>query len=299
MGIEVPGRGISRRQFMQGAAAMAVLAACGNDKKGAAPGPKDVAQAAGAPSETTFREPSSKLSGDLSILLWSHFVPSHDQWFDPFVKEWGARTGLNVTVDHINNAEIPGRVAAEIAARSGHDLVQNIAPLAQFEPSVLNLKDVNEEAERRFGKQLEICRRTSFNPKTGVYYAYSPGWVPDPGDYRKSLWTQVGLPDGPSSWDELLEGGTEIKQKLGVQMGIGMSQEIDSNMAARALIWSYGGSIQDENENVVLNSTQTIDAVQFMTKLFKQTMTPEVFAWNAASNNQGLIAGQLSYIINS
>jgi multiple sugar transport system substrate-binding protein len=28
-------------------------------------------------------------------------------------------------------------------------------------------------------------------------------------------------------------------------------------------------------------------------------MTPEVFSWNAASNNQGLAAGQLSYILNS
>ncbi len=87
--------------------------------------------------------------------------------------------------------------------------------------------------------------------------------------------------------------------KNGVHMGIGMSQEIDSNMAARALIWSYGGSIQDKSENVVLNSPETIDAVEFMTRLFKQTMTDEVFAWNAASNNQGLIAGQLSYILNS
>ena len=36
-----------------------------------------------------------------------------------------------------------------------------------------------------------------------------------------------------------------------------------------------------------------------MAKLFKQTMTNEVFSWNAASNNQGLVAGKLSYILNS
>ena len=36
-----------------------------------------------------------------------------------------------------------------------------------------------------------------------------------------------------------------------------------------------------------------------MTKLYQQAMTPEVFSWNAASNNQGLIAGKLSYILNS
>ena len=107
------------------------------------------------------------------------------------------------------------------------------------------------------------------------------------------------MPDGPSTWDDLLEGGTEIKGQLGVQMGIGMSQEIDSNMAARALMWSFGGSIQDENENVVINSPEVVAAVEYMTELYENTMTEEVFAWNAASNNQGLVAGGLSYILNS
>ena len=36
-----------------------------------------------------------------------------------------------------------------------------------------------------------------------------------------------------------------------------------------------------------------------MARLFKASMTDEVFGWNAASNNQGLIAGSLSYILNS
>jgi ABC-type glycerol-3-phosphate transport system substrate-binding protein len=291
---------LSRREFMKVAAAMAALAACGgNGDDEAGPTTAPAEGTPGAPTETAFTEPASALGGSLSILLWSHFVPSHDEWFDPFARDWGSRVGVDVTVDHINNAEIPGRVASEIAAGQGHDLIQYIAPLSQFEPSVVDLKDLNEEAERRFGEQVEICRNTSLNPTTGVYYAYSPGWVPDPGDYRKSLWEQVGLPDGPTTWDELLAGGTEIKDRLGVQMGIGMSQEIDSNMAGRALIWSFGGSVQDEEENVVLNSPETIEAVEFMRRLFQQTMTDEVFAWNAASNNQGLIAGQLSYILNS
>ncbi len=90
---------------------------------------------AGAPTDTTLQAPSSKLSGGLSILLWSHFVPSHDEWFDPFARDWGIKAGVHVTIDHINNAEIPGRVAAEIAAREGHDLIQYIAPLSQYEPS--------------------------------------------------------------------------------------------------------------------------------------------------------------------
>jgi ABC-type glycerol-3-phosphate transport system substrate-binding protein len=289
-----------RRQFLRAVGVTglgAAVAACTSEPGGGGPGAGQ--EATGQAPATTFTEPSAKLSGDLKILLWSHFVPSHDEWFAPFAQDWGKKVGVNVTVDHIDNAQIPTRIAAEIQAGQGHDLIQYIAPLSQFEPSVNNLKDVTDEATSRWGQQLELCKQSSFNPATGVYYAYSPGWVPDPGDYRVSLWQGVGLPNGPTTWDELLEGGTEIKKTKGTQLGIGMSQEIDSNMAGRALMWSYGASVQDENERVVINSEETVAAVEFMTKLFKGAMTDEVFSWNAASNNQGLIAGKLSYILNS
>ena len=64
-------------------------------------------------------------------------------------------------------------------------------------------------------------------------------------------------------------------------------------------MWSFGGSIQDEDENVSIDSPEVVEAVEFMAELYSNTMTEEVFAWNAGSNNQGLIAGELSYILNS
>jgi hypothetical protein len=70
-------------------------------------------------------------------------------------------------------------------------------------------------------------------------------------------------------------------------------------MYARALIWSYGGAVQDGNENVTLMSDDTIAAVEYSKELFDAAMTDEVFAWNPASNNEGLVSGELSYILNS
>jgi multiple sugar transport system substrate-binding protein len=84
-----------------------------------------------------------------------------------------------------------------------------------------------------------------------------------------------------------------------VPLGLGLSPELDSRMATRAAIWAWGGSVQDENENVVLNSPETIEAVKFYAQLQNDTMTEEVFGWTPSSNNQGLIAGELSYILNS
>ncbi|HWC10220.1 MAG TPA: extracellular solute-binding protein, partial [Acidimicrobiales bacterium] len=283
--------GMSRRRFLQASAGLTLLVACGTNGDEDSPGATGVT--------STLQDPSRRISGDLRILQWSHFVPRHDRWFDGFVADWGRQVGVNVTVDHINLADIQARASAEIAAREGHDLIEFLSPPSAFEPSLLDLKDVNEEATRRFGDQLGLCTRSTFNPKTGKYYGFCHGWVPDPGDYRRSMWERIGMPDGPATYQDLLDGGGRIKREQNVQLGIGMSNELDSNMAARALIWSFGGSIQDEDENVVINSEQTVEAVDFMARLFRDAMTDEVFAWNAASNNQGLIAGNLSYILNS
>src|ERR687896_862073 len=286
---------ITRRRFLQGTTAVIVFAACGED-----PDEQQTAvQPTGQAPEVVFKDPSSKLSGDLKILLWSHFVPRHDKWFDAFARDWGEQVGVEVTVDHIEVTGIPARVESEISAGSGHDVIQFIAPLPQFEPSVVDMADVTQEAERRFGQQIPLCRSSSFNPTTRKFFAYSPGWVPDPGNYRKSMWEQAGFPDGPASWDELREGGSKIKSDQGIQLGIGMSQEIDSDMVGRSLMWSHGGAEQDENENVILNSPETIEAVAFMKELFEGAMTEEVFAWNPSSNNQGMVGGKLSYIVNS
>ena len=239
-------------------------------------------------------------SKELKILVWSHFVPRFDkEWYDGFAKKWGEANGIQVTVDHIGLAEIPSRTAAEISAGQGHDLIEWIAPPSQFEPSVLDLGDVVKEAETKYGKQHPLCRRSSYNPNTKKFYAFCPGWTIDPGSYRKSLWEKAGKGAGPTVWEDLITYGGKIKREQGIQLGIGLSQEIDSNMAARALLWSYDTSIQDANENVVLNNPKTIEAVSYMARLYKEAMVPEVFSWTAVSNNQALIAGRASYILNS
>lgn len=278
-------KGVSRRDFLKGLGGAAAGVA---------------ASSVYAPFNIIMRHPRMQSNNrELRILQWSHFVPQYDEWFDPWAQEWGEANGINVTVDHINLAEIPATATSEINAGEGHDLIEFLSPPASFEPSVVDLRDVNEQADEMFGTRVDLTRRSTYNPTTDKFYGYCHSWVPDPGNYRRSLWEQIDMPNGPTTWQELLEGGTRIREELGVQLGIGMSNELDSNMAARALLWSYGAAVQDEMENVTLNSPETIAALEYMKELYEGAMTPEVFSWVAASNNQLLIAGQASYILNS
>src|SRR3989441_8196844 len=93
-----------------------------------------------------------------------------------------------------------------------------------------------------------------------------------------------GMPDGPVTWEDLVKAAPLIKAKhpeIQIPIGIGMSQELDSNMAARAMIWSFDGSVQDQNENVVLKSDHSLEALEFGVRLFKAGMNPSVMSWDA------------------
>ena len=285
---ELASRPVSRRTLVRGAGVAGMATALG-------------AYASGAKAATLVQStPTVDISGtSLSILQWQHFVPAFDEWYTTFVEEWGTANGVTVQLDRINTADIPATFAAEISAGQGHDIVEHIASLPQYEQSVLDMTDLVAEATARHGAQLDMCKSNSYNPTTNKFYGFTHGYAPDPANYRKSLWTEIGLDSGPATFEELLSGGTEIWNSQGVQMGIGMSQEIDSNMAAQAMIWAFGGAVQDENENITINSPETLAAVENMKSLFEGCMTPEVFGWNAASNNQLLVAGQASYILNS
>ncbi|MFW6042673.1 MAG: ABC transporter substrate-binding protein [Chloroflexota bacterium] len=253
-----------------------------------------VVEVGAAESEETFPEGT-----ELSFLQWSHFVPNYDSWFDQFAAEWGEANGVEVTVDHVNIADVAPSLSAAIDAGEGPTLVELSLAASLFIEGVHDLTDLNMRAQELFGPQAETCTANSYLPTTDTWYGYCHGWVPDPGDYDIEMWTEVGMPEGPETWQDLLEGGSAINEQLGVPLGVGLSPEIDSNMAMRALIWSFGGAIQDENECVVINSPEVIEATEFLVELYEGAMTEEVFSWDAASNNQGLIAGELSYILNS
>ena len=236
---------------------------------------------------------------ELHILQWSHFVPQYDTWIDPFAVDWGNANGVNVTVDHVNLADLNPSLAAAIDAGEGPHLVELPLAAANFVEGLHDLTDLNTRAQELFGEQAETCINNSYLPANDMWYGYCHGWVPDPGDYDIAMWTEAGFPNGPSTWEELLEGGAYIRDNLGVPMGLGLSPEIDSNMALRGIIWSFGASIQDADECVTVNTPEMVEAVEYVVDLYNQTMTEEVFSWDAASNNQGLIAGELSYILNS
>src|SRR5213592_229860 len=154
----------------------------------------------------------AKAAGQLKILQWSHFVPVYDKWFDPWAKEWGQKKGLEVTVDHVSFADVVPRATAEVAAQAGHDIHMFLGLASAFEEHVIDLSDVVATLEKKHGPMVELARRSTYNPFTRKQFALSDMWVPDPGNYHKKVWTDIGMPNGPVTYEDLSKAAPEVKK---------------------------------------------------------------------------------------
>lgn len=278
------GQGLSRRDLLKragvGAAAVGV---------------------AGATAPYSFAGPlryrHRQLKGDLNILQWIHFVPDYDTWFDKtWIKQWGEKNDVQVNVDHIANTQLAARAAAEVAAQSGHDIFGFLSPPASYEDQVINHRDIVREIERKVGKYSDLGKRSTYNPKTKKYFGVSDNYVPDPVIWRRDLWNGIG--ESPATWDHVRKAAPKLKA-IGHPIGIGQSNELDSNMALIAFLMCFGAFIQDDENRLTIKNKNTVDAVKFMADIYKRGEDDEIFGWNPASNNQFLYAGKGSLILNA
>lgn len=247
---------------------------------------------------TPFMRPAHAAKRSLKIMQWNHFVPAFDDWFNKkFVKEWGEKNDTEVVVTNVGMTSIESRAAAEINKKQGHDLCMFLSPPASYEDQVIDHKDIYAECERKYGKPLEIAVKSTYNPVTKKYFGFSDSYVPDPVNYRKDLWDDVGVK--PDTWDAIRDGGRKIKQKHGIPVGIGMSNELDSSMALRSILLAFGAAVQDAQGRPSLKSPKTLEALKYAKALYTETMTDEIFSWDASSNNRQMLAGKGSLTLNA
>jgi multiple sugar transport system substrate-binding protein len=242
-----------------------------------------------------------QLAGELRIMQWAHFVPAYDQWLDNvYVKRWGEANDVEVKVDHINNALLYSTGASQVAAQSGHDLFWFISPPSTFQKQVVPLNDIVQEVTRKLGPMSKVAKKSTYNPRTKQFYGFPDDYAPDPVQYRKSFLQQVG--GSLNSWEDVRKMAPKLKA-IGHPVGLGMSNEIDSNMLLTSLLYCYGGFIQNEANRIVIgqgsNRKGAIEALKVMRDIYKNGMSDEVFAWTAASNNQAFLAGRLSMALNA
>ena len=236
------------------------------------------------------------LAGDLSVVQWAHFVPRYNAWFRTWAEAWGEQNDVQVTVDLEPYTQLPALAAAEVKAQRGHDIFGFLSPPARYEEQVIDHKAIVSQVEGGVGAYGEIGRRSTYNPKTRKYFGVSDFYVPAPVIWRHDLWNSIG--ESPASWDHVRAAAPALKA-LGHPIGIGQANELDSNVALISFLMCFGSFMQDESGALTIGSKNTVEAVQFMADLYAQGSESTVFGWKPESNNQFLLGGKGSLIMNA
>src|SRR5207244_5834152 len=129
-----------------------------------------------------------KLSGNLNILQWSHFVPDFDTYLDGWAKKWGDTNGVTVKIDRIPQADLPARFAAEVSAKSGHDLVAHFANglPALFKASLVDVTDIANRAADKYGGWIPAGE--AIGKVGGKWYGFPDFLVPFLSALRTHVW---------------------------------------------------------------------------------------------------------------
>jgi multiple sugar transport system substrate-binding protein len=227
-----------------------------------------------------------QLRHELRILQWAHPTPGYDAWLGRRAASWGEAHDARVTIDHVNPGELAIRARAEIATRSGHDLVQFLVPPTAFQLDAAPLDDAVAEVTRRLGRASRVASGSAYNPRTRRWFAFPDHFVPLHAIRRTDL-----IADAPATWDDVLRIAPDLRRR-GHPVAIGLAGELDSNAANLSLLLAHGGRM------TALGAPATAVYLRAIAELYRSGLPREVVDWHPASNNQFLGAGRGSLIVN-
>ena len=236
------GKGLTRRQFTQNTALTGTAFAAASFLGGQAPA---IAQ-----------------ERKLHYLQWSSFIGDADPEISRQAEEFTKATGVDVTVEFINQNDMAARITAAIESGSGADVIQMNANQPHLYAS--GLADHGDLFGEMGGDDFYEWAAGAVTVD-GVARSIPLFNIGNAVVYRKDLFEELGL-SVPNTWEEYLTVGQALKnanmpvgQTLGHTFG-------DAPSFAYPLMWSYGGQEVDEDGNVVINSPETHAALEFMAR---------------------------------
>lgn len=232
---------------------------------------------------------------ELTVLTWAHFVPASDEFLQQVAQEFGNKRGISVRIDTVSLNDVPSKLAAEVAAGAGHDIVllMNYST-ALYKGYLIPIDEVVAEIEEIYGPYQPAAQEAS---KVGDnWYSIPCYYTPAPGICRKDYFSEAGV-SYPTTFSDLLEAAEKLHQ-TGHPVGMPISHCGDSNDWLFQILAGFGAQAVNQSGNVTIDSPQAREAIEYVKKLFNY-MPSDVLSWDGAGNNRWLLSGVGSYIINS
>ena len=227
----------------------------------------------------------------LRVLRWAPFVKGDEDAWLANTKKFTEATGVEVRVDKESWEDIRPKAAVAANVGSGPDimLVWFDDPF-QYPDKLLDVTDLAHELRRQ--DTAASIRASKATPSATA--SSSPCRSPPSAtasSIARACCKQAGFSKFPEK-TRRVPRDVQGPQGQGKPAGFALGKAVgDGNNFAHWILWSHGGKMVDESGKVVINSPETITALQYARELY-QTFIPGTESWLDINNNRVFLAGE-------
>ncbi|NCW51810.1 MAG: carbohydrate ABC transporter substrate-binding protein, partial [Betaproteobacteria bacterium] len=207
------------------------------------------------------------------------------------------KTGIKVRVDHEGWEDVRPKAAVAANVGSGPDIILSTNDDANLYPEKLvDCTDVATYLGKKYGGWYPVCEqylKTDGNKWIGVPFGAAGNALV----YRESQVKAAGFSSFPKDTAGFLQLMKALKEK-GTPGGFALGNATgDGNAWTHWVVWAHGGAMVDKNNKVIINSPETIKALEYARELYA-TFVPGTLSWLDPNNNKAFLDGQISLTAN-
>lgn len=228
----------------------------------------------------------------LQLLRWKRFVQSEEDAFMKLVAAFTQATGVEVKV--LNESLDDVQPKASVAANTGQgpDLFWGLYSLPHLFPAkCLDVSDVADYLGKKYGGWVPTAE--TYGKSKGKWIAIPVAYNGNVINYRQSMIEKAGFKSVPTDTAGFLELMKALKAKStpgGFALGRASG---DGNAWVHWALWAYGSNLVDKNDKVIINSPETVKALEYI-KALSDTFVDGTASWNDSFNNKAFLQSQIS-----
>ncbi len=271
----------NRRKFLEGSAGIAATATMGGSAALFSP----LLQA-----QTLNFKPEK--GAKLRVLRWSRFVQGDIDAYMVNVKKFIDATGVEVRVDNEGWEDVRPKAAVAANTGAGPDIILSTNDDANLYPDkLLNVTDLANQLGKKYGGWFP-AGEAFLRPDGKNWIGIPLGAAGSMMVYRESAMKAAGFDSFPKDTDGFLKLCQALHAK-GTPAGMALGNATGDGLWCNWLIWAFGGKLVDKDNKVVINSPETLKALEYGKELYA-TFIPGTLSWLDPNNNKAFLDGQVS-----
>ena len=232
----------------------------------------------------------------LRVLRWRRFVEGDERTWVANTQRFTQQTGIQVRLDNESWEDIRPKAAVAANVGRGPDIIFGwYDDPHQYPDKLVEVTDLANYLGRKYGGWYPVAER--YGKNNNKWMSLPLGCAGNAMVYRVSAVREAGFEQFPRDFPGFLRLAQALKRNnKGVGFALGNAVG-DANGWCHWVVWGHGAKMVDDQGNVVINSPQTIAALEYAKQLY-ETFVPGTLSWGDINNNRAFLAGELALTAN-